>query len=888
MKSFFKGIVLAAGILLAGSPAIAQMFQGAPLNQYGGGGTSGSGTCTGSFCSASAPLAPNLGGTGVDNSGSTGIPLWTAGTQSLLSSSGTGNVARVASPTFTGTVTAAALTLSGTLTSNLTGGGTQCVQASNTGVLSGTGTNCGGAGAVSSVFGRTGAVISATNDYNFNQLAGTAALATQVSGNLAVANLNSGTGASGTTFWAGDGTWKTPAGGGNVSTTGSPANTNLTCFSAATTITNCNLSGDGTTSGTSVLTFATVNSNVGTFGDTTHCANFTVNGKGLITAAAQSTSCPGGGSLTVTDGTNTVTSTTTITTGPGLVVGGSAGSATVNNTQLVNAQTGTTYTLLSTDVNVLVTLNNASAIALTVPQAGTTGFENGKSFPLANIGAGLVTATTSGSSFKGAGGGVSFTLPQNTQCWANSDGTNWIVDGCTAYLSGTAIKTGTVPVANGGTGINSFGTGVATFLGTPSSANLAAALTDETGTGVAVFGTSPTIASPTFSGTVAGANTIPLTVLQQQAANTMNGNWTGSTANNTANAMPSCPDTGSNHLNYVTNTGVTCGTAGGGSSGSGTFNYSDNGLTLTAGTYFAPIGGGGANSATEANVSLKASSTFTVVNLQVQLSADPGAGQTVVITLRKAGADQALTCTITGGSGAVCQDLNAGHSVSVAQNDLIDWKIVTTGTVVGTFSVNIMANSGATPGGVTSIATNNGITGGTITSSGTIGLAAAAADTVKMNATSGSAVPTDVALGNCANGNTYETTTRTWTCSWRTMYGNAGASVAGGATRFGSLTSGVGTTATVSSQNRAGFTGNVGKLYFDVVAAPVGAQTVTATVELNGADSAVTCVITGAATSCSDTTHTFAAVPTDLLGIKIVSSATAVSTGGQGWTVGLQ
>ena len=60
----------------------------------------------------------------------------------------------------------------------------------------------------------------------------------------------------------------------------------------------------------------------------------------------------------------------------------------------------------------------------------------------------------------------------------------------------TTGVTGTLPVANGGTGITSFGAGVATFLGTPSSANLAAAVTDETGTGSLVFATSPTLVTP--------------------------------------------------------------------------------------------------------------------------------------------------------------------------------------------------------------------------------------------------------------------------------------------------------------------------------------------------------------------------------------------------------
>ena len=46
------------------------------------------------------------------------------------------------------------------------------------------------------------------------------------------------------------------------------------------------------------------------------------------------------------------------------------------------------------------------------------------------------------------------------------------------------------------TGVAGLGTGVATFLGTPSSANLRTAVTDETGTGSLVFATSPTLVTP--------------------------------------------------------------------------------------------------------------------------------------------------------------------------------------------------------------------------------------------------------------------------------------------------------------------------------------------------------------------------------------------------------
>lgn len=72
--------------------------------------------------------------------------------------------------------------------------------------------------------------------------------------------------------------------------------------------------------------------------------------------------------------------------------------------------------------------------------------------------------------------------------------------------SGTLTNCTGLPVSTGLTGA---GTGVLTFLATPSSANLRSALTDETGTGAAVFATAPTIAGATFTG---NAQTTPVVV----------------------------------------------------------------------------------------------------------------------------------------------------------------------------------------------------------------------------------------------------------------------------------------------------------------------------------------------------------------------------------------
>jgi hypothetical protein len=66
---------------------------------------------------------------------------------------------------------------------------------------------------------------------------------------------------------------------------------------------------------------------------------------------------------------------------------------------------------------------------------------------------------------------------------------------CTGLPLTTGV-TGTLPVANGGTGITSLGADVATFLGAPSSVNLRTAVTDETGTGALVFADTPTLITP--------------------------------------------------------------------------------------------------------------------------------------------------------------------------------------------------------------------------------------------------------------------------------------------------------------------------------------------------------------------------------------------------------
>lgn len=151
--------------------------------------------------------------------------------------------------------------------------------------------------------------------------------------------------------------------------------------------------------------------------------------------SAMTWTTPSGSSVSVTAASNNIVINPT----PG------TGTFTVGITDTINnVGTAATYTVLSSDMGKTILHTKATAVAVTLPQAGITGFESGKAFTVINTGVGIVTYTPTTSTLNGL---AALTLGQYQSAYVISDGTNYQAIEAGAFAG--IVDTGTKFTASG-------------------------------------------------------------------------------------------------------------------------------------------------------------------------------------------------------------------------------------------------------------------------------------------------------------------------------------------------------------------------------------------------------------------------------------------------------